>query len=83
MNIHSLNDYNQNDNNAGRSNNNNNQNNQFFIAQMGNPENSEGNSFFEQLFPKTIFKLKTASFINNMYYNWYLFYTINCLLFNI
>ena len=60
MNIHSLNDYAQNDNNAGR--NNNNQNNQFFMAQM-NPENSGGNSFFEQLFPKTIYKLKTASFI--------------------
>ena len=60
MNIHSLNDYAQNDNNPGR--NNNNQNNQFFIAQM-NPENSGGNSFFEQLFPKTIYKLKTASFI--------------------
>ena len=41
---------------------NNNQNNQFFMAQM-NPENSGGNSFFEQLFPKTIYKLKTASFI--------------------
>ena len=61
MNIHSLNDYAQNDNNAGRSNNNN-ANNQFFMAQM-NPENSGGNSFFEQLFPKTIYKLKTASFI--------------------
>ena len=60
MNIHSLNDYAQNDNNAWR--NNNNQNNQFFMAQM-NPENSGGNSFFEQLFPKTIYKLKTASFI--------------------
>ena len=60
MNIHSLNDYAQNDNNPGR--NNNNQNNQFFMAQM-NPENSGGNSFFEQLFPKTIYKLKTASFI--------------------
>ena len=60
MNIHSLNDYAQNDNNPGR--NNNNQNNQFFMAQM-NPENSGGNSFFEQLFPKTIYKLKTASFL--------------------
>ena len=60
MNIHSLNDYAQNDNNPGR--NNNNQNNQFFMAQM-NPENSGGNSFFEQLFPKTIYKYKTASFI--------------------
>ena len=60
MNIHSLNDYAQNDNNAGR--NNNNQNNQFFMAQM-NPDNSGGNSFFEQIFPKTIYKLKTASFI--------------------
>ena len=60
MNIHSLNDYAQNDNNPGR--NNNNQNNQFFMAQM-NPENSGGNSFFEQLFTKTIYKLKTASFI--------------------
>ena len=60
MNIHSLNDYAQNDNNPGR--NNNNQNNQFFMAQM-NTENSGGNSFFEQLFPKTIYKLKTASFI--------------------
>ena len=60
MNIHSLNDYAQHDNNAGRYNNN--QNNQFFMAQM-NPENSGGNSFFEQLFPKTIYKLKTASFI--------------------
>jgi rhomboid protease GluP len=61
MNIHSLNDYAQNDNNAGRSNNNN-ANNQFFMAQM-NPENSGGDSFFEQLFPKTIYKYKTASFI--------------------
>lgn len=60
MNIHSLNDY-QNDNNGPR-NNNTNQNNQFFIAQM-NPENSGGNSFMEQLFPKTIYKFKTASFI--------------------
>ena len=59
MNIHSLNDY-QNDN--GPRNNNTNQNNQFFIAQM-NPENSGGNSFMEQLFPKTIYKFKTASFI--------------------
>ena len=61
MNIHSLNDYAQNDNNGPR-NNNTNQNNQFFIAQM-NPENSGGNSFMEQLFPKTIYKFKTASFI--------------------
>ena len=61
MNIHSLNDYAQNDNNAGRSNNNN-ANNQFFMAQM-NPENSGGDSFFEQLFPKTIYKYKTATFI--------------------
>lgn len=60
MNIHSLNDY-QNDNNGPR-NNNTNQNNQFFIAQM-NPENSGGNSFMEQLFPKAIYKFKTASFI--------------------
>ena len=60
MNIHSLNDYAQNDNNPGR--NNNNQNNQFFMAQM-NPDNSGSNSFFEQLFPKSIYKLKTASFI--------------------
>lgn len=60
MNIHSLNDY-QNDNNGPR-NNNTNQNNQFFIAQM-NPENSGGNSFMEQLFPKAIYRFKTASFI--------------------
>ena len=60
MNIHSLNDYAQKYNNPGR--NNNNQNNQFFMAQM-NPDYSGGNSFFEQLFPKTIYKLKTASFI--------------------
>ena len=59
MNIHSLNDY-QNDN--GPRNNNTNQNNQFFIAQM-NPENSGGNSFMEQLFPKAIYRFKTASFI--------------------
>ena len=65
MNIHSLNDYAQNDNNRGggnANNTNNNQNNQFFMAQM-NPDNSGSNSFFEQLFPKTIYKLKTASFI--------------------
>ena len=43
MNIHSLNDFANNDNNRG-GNNNNNQNNQFFLAM--NPENSEGNSFF-------------------------------------
>ena len=61
MNIHSLNDYAQNDNNGPR-NNNTNQNNQFFIAQM-NPENSGGNSFMEQLFPKAIYRFKTASFI--------------------
>ena len=59
MNIHSLNDYAQNNNN-GAGNSNNNQNNQFFMAQM-NPENTGGNSFFEQLFPKTIYKIKTAS----------------------
>ena len=61
MNIHSLNDYVQNNNN-GAGNSNNNQNNQFFMAQM-NPENTGGNSFFEQLFPKTIYKIKTASFL--------------------
>ena len=61
MNIHSLNDYAQNNNN-GAGNSNNNQNNQFFMAQM-NPENTGGNSFFEQLFPKTIYKIKTASFL--------------------
>ena len=61
MNIHSLNDYANNDNN-GRGNNTNNQNNQFFLAQM-NPENSEGNSFFEQLFPKSIYHMKTLSFL--------------------
>ena len=61
MNIHSLHDYAQNNNN-GAGNSNNNQNNQFFMAQM-NPENTGGNSFFEQLFPKTIYKIKTASFL--------------------
>ena len=61
MNIHSLNDYAQNNNN-GAGNSNNNQSNQFFMAQM-NPENTGGNSFFEQLFPKTIYKIKTASFL--------------------
>lgn len=61
MNVRSLNDYAQNNNNN-QSTNNNNQNNQFFMAQM-NPENSGGNSFFEQLFPKAIYKMKTASFI--------------------
>ena len=61
MNIHSLNDYAQNNNN-GAGNSNNNQNNQFFMSQM-NPENTGGNSFFEQLFPKTIYKIKTASFL--------------------
>ena len=64
MNIHSLNDYAQNNNNNNNNinNNNSNQNNQFFMAQM-NPENTGGNSFFEQLFPKTIYKIKTASFL--------------------
>ena len=64
MNIHSLNDYAQNNNNAGRNNNinNNSQNNQFFLAQM-NPDNSEGTSFMDQIFPKTIYKIKTASFL--------------------
>jgi rhomboid protease GluP len=28
-----------------------------------NPENSEGNSFFEQLFPKSIYHMKTLSFL--------------------
>ena len=61
MNIHSLNDYTENNNNRGN-NNNNGQNNNFFIAQM-NPENSGGDSFMEQLFPKEIYKIKTVSFL--------------------
>ena len=60
MNIHSLNDFANNDN--GRNNNNNNQNNQFFLAQIP-PQNSDNNSFFDQLFPKSIYKIKTLSFI--------------------
>ena len=94
MNIHSLNDYAQNNNN-GAGNSNNNQSNQFFMAQM-NPENSGGNSFFEQLFPKTIYKMKTASFtiiciLTGIYFiqliSYYLFYKPNgynwgCLLYH-
>ena len=60
MNIHSLNDYAENNNRG--NNNNNGQNNNFFIAQM-NPENSGGDSFMEQLFPKEIYKIKTISFL--------------------
>ena len=97
MNIHSLNDYAQNNNNNNNNinNNNSNQNNQFFMAQM-NPENSGGNSFFEQLFPKTIYKMKTASFaiiciLTGIYFiqliSYYLFYKPNgynwgCLLYH-
>ena len=58
MNIHSLNDYANNDNN-GRGNN---TNNQFFLSQM-NPENSGEGNFFEQLFPKSIYHIKTLSFL--------------------
>ena len=79
MNIHSLNDYAQNDNNAGRSNNNN-ANNQFFMAQM-NPENSGGDSFFEQLFPKNNLQIQNSIFYNNMYFNLHIFHTINSILF--
>ena len=62
MNIHTLNDLSGNNNNAGNNNNNsNNQNNQFFIAGM-NPENGQQNSFFEQLFPKSVYNMKTISF---------------------
>jgi len=61
MNIHSLNDYANNGNN-GRETNNNNQNNQFFLAQIY-PENSDSDSFFGQLFPKSIYHIKTISFL--------------------
>ena len=97
MNIHSLNDFAQNNNNNANNinNNNSNQNNQFFMAQM-NPDNSGGNSFFEQLFPKTIYKMKTASFtiiciLTGIYFiqliSYYLFYKPNgynwgCLLYH-
>ena len=97
MNIHSLNDFahNENNNTNNINNNNSNQNNQFFMAQM-NPENSGGNSFFEQLFPKTIYKMKTASFtiiciLTIIYFiqliSYYLFYKPNgynwgCLLYH-
>ena len=64
MNIHTLNDLSGNNNNAGNNNlnNQNNQNNQFFMAGMM-PENGPQNSFFEQLFPKSVYKIKTASFL--------------------
>ena len=61
MNIHSLNDYAQNNNN--RTGNNNGQNNQFFLGQLNNPENAGGDSFMQQLFPKEIYKIKTISFL--------------------
>ena len=98
MNIHSLNDFAHNENNNTNNfnnNNNSNQNNQFFMAQM-NPDISGGNSFFEQLFPKTIYKMKTASFtiiciLTGIYFiqliSYYLFYKPNgynwgCLLYH-
>ena len=60
MNIHTLNDLSNNNNNNAGNNNANNQNNQFFLAGM-NPQGQQ-NSFFEQLFPKEVYKMKTASF---------------------
>lgn len=59
MNIHTLNDLSGN-NNAGNHNSNN-QNNQIFMAGMS-PENSGQNSFVDQLFPRSVYKMKTISF---------------------
>lgn len=59
MNIHSLNDFSGN-NNAGNQNSNN-QNNQIFMAGM-NPESSGQNSIMDQLFPRSVYKMKTYSF---------------------
>lgn len=61
MNIHSLNDYAQN-NNRNTNNNNSGQNNQYFLGQLG-PENSQNQSFMDLLFPKEIYKIKTISFL--------------------
>ena len=60
MNIHSFNDLRNNNNNNEGNNNSNNQNDQLFLAGMG--ENSEQNNFFDLLFPKQVYKIKTASF---------------------
>ena len=64
MNIHTLNDLSGNNNNNNRGNNNNNsnyQNNTLFLAGM-NAENDGQNSFFDLLFPKSVYKIKTISF---------------------
>ena len=67
MNIHTLNDLRNNNNNNNNNNNYNagnnyanNQNDQLFLAGMG--DNSGQNSFFDFLFPKQVYKIKTASF---------------------
>jgi len=50
-----------NNNNNAANQNPNNQNNQFFLGGM-NPDNSGENSFFDQLFPKSIYHKQTVSF---------------------
>ena len=65
MNIHTLNDIRDNNNNMANNNisnsNANNQNNQFFLPGM-NPDNQNQNSFIDFLFPKAVYKIKTVSF---------------------
>ena len=65
MNIHTLNDLRDNNNNMANNNisnsNANNQNNQFFLPGM-NPDNQNQNSFIDFLFPKAVYKIKTVSF---------------------
>ena len=62
MNIHTLNDLSGNNNNNYNNNGQNySQNNQLFLAGMG-PDNSDQNSFCEQLFPRSVYKMKSVSF---------------------
>ena len=68
MNIHTLNDLAGNNNNAGNNyqnnqyQNNQNQNNQIFMAGF-NPENGGQNSIMDLLFPRSVYKIKTVSFL--------------------
>jgi rhomboid protease GluP len=68
MNIHTLNDLAGNNNNGGNNyqnnqyQNNQNQNNQIFMAGF-NPENGGQNSIMDLLFPRSVYKIKTISFL--------------------
>ena len=93
MNIHSLNDFERNNNND--SNNDNIHNNQLFLSEA-NPNDSEQFQFRDKYFPKQIYKIKSASFFLIfilvityiiqiiLYYNIYepKGYNWGCLLFN-